>query len=179
MAPNGTITVTPIMARMTHAILQPTASMSICVSGTNRSAPTGMPRDIYARARPLSLTNHLSTGTDVISAPGPLIPTKPMTAKSTMRCHAYCMLARPIIARPVARAANESMAREPKRSSSGPMIGLDSAPAPCRAVCAHPNAARPMPSSSPIGLMNRPKLSDPIAMLTAPDAPIMATIIQP
>ena len=72
-----------------------------------------------------------------------------------------------------------SMTLEPNRSMSQPMIGLVTELALCRAVCAHPNDARPMPRSSPIGLMNRPKLSDPIAMLTAPDAAMTPTTIQP
>ena len=179
MAESGTITLMPIVARIIQAMRHPTPSIRYCVSGTNSMAPMGMPSDMNASARPLSSTNHLSTGTEVTSAPGPLIPTRPMMANRVTRCHAKLMLASPIIAPPVASAATGSITRDPKRSSSGPIMGLDNAPAPCRAVCAHPNAARPMPSSSPMGFMNSPKLSEPIAMLTAPDAAITPTITQP
>ena len=36
-----------------------------------------------------------------------------------------------------------------------------------------------MPRSSPIGLMNKPKFRDPIAMLTAPAEAMAKTITQP
>ena len=81
--------------------------------------------------------------------------------------------------RPVIVAATGSMTRAPNLSSSQPTAGLVAELAPCRAVCAQPKAARPMPRSSPMGLMNSPKLSDPIAMLIAPDAAITQTMTQP
>ena len=178
-AASGTMTPTPIAARAIQAMRHPISSIRNCVSGTNSIAPTGIPSDMNASARPRDRTNHFRTGTEVTSAPGPLIPTSPITANSATSCQARLMFARPTIAPPVASAATGSSARAPNLSSSGPITGLDSAPAPCRAVCAQPNAALPIPRSSPIGLMNRPKFSDPIAMLTAPDAPITATITHP
>ena len=62
---------------------------------------------------------------------------------------------------------------------SQPTAGLVNELDTCRDVCAHPNHERPMPSVSPIGLMNKPKLSEPIAILTAPDIAITNTMTQP
>ena len=60
--------------------------MNSWVSGTNTIAPTGMPSPTKATAAPRRLTNHLSIGTDVTRAPGPLIPTRPITANSATSC---------------------------------------------------------------------------------------------
>ena len=87
--------------------------MNICVSGTNTIAPIGMPKPIYAIALPRSRTNHFSAGTDVTSAPGPLIPTNPIAAYSATKCQASVMNASAIIAKPVTSAAAGSIAREP------------------------------------------------------------------
>ena len=141
--------------------------------------PTGIPRPTYATALPRFLTNHFNTGTVVTNAPGPLIPTSPITTNNTTKCHAEVTYANPINAPPVASAATGNITREPYRSSNQPINGLVAELAPCRAVCAHPNAARPIPNSSPIGLMNNPKFNEPIPMLTAPSAAITATITHP
>ena len=83
------------------------------------------------------------------------------------------------MAPPVTTAATGSKIREPNLSNSQPTVGLVTELDTWRAVWAQPKKARPIPSSSPIGLMNRPKFSDPIAMLTAPAEAMEKTIIQP
>ena len=71
------------------------------------------------------------------------------------------------------------MTRTPNRSISGPTSGAVVALVTWRADCAQPKTARPAPSSSPIGLMNRPKLSAPMHIVRPPVTAITATITQP
>jgi hypothetical protein len=138
-----------------------------------------MPSDVKESAFPRLRTNHLVTGTDVTSAPGPLIPTMPIRPNRTTSCHPSEMNPRQTSAPPVMSAAAVRRTRAPKRSISPPIVGAVTALATWRADCAHPNTERPMPRSSPIGLMNSPKLRDPSAMLSPPIVAITATITQP
>ena len=128
----------PRPASATHAVRQPQVSMKICVRGTKTNAPMGIPSPTKAIAVPRRRTNHFSIGTEVTSAPGPLMPTRPITANSATRCHTLPMKASAIIAPPVARAATGSKTREPNLSSSQPTGGLVTELATWWAVWAQP-----------------------------------------
>ena len=75
--------------------------------------------------------------------------------------------------------ATESIHLAPYKSSNLPINGPVRAPEALLADMAQPKEARPIPKSSPIGLMYKPKLRDPIPMLTALVMAITATITQP
>ena len=97
----GTTIITPTIANIIHEVLQVYLSMKTWVSGTKIKAPKETPTAVTAKAFPLFRTNHLEGGTDVVRAPGPLIPTKPITENKTISCHASRVYARPTMHDPV------------------------------------------------------------------------------
>ena len=110
------MTPTPSAASTIHAVFHPHMSMNICVRGTKTIAPSGMPSAMYDIALPRSRTNHLSTGTEVTSAPGPLKPTSPIIPNRATIIHASFasfINASPTIAQPVTMTATGSIMREP------------------------------------------------------------------
>ena len=176
---NGTIIPIPINARITHDSCQVYLSINTCVSGTKTTAPAEIPAEEYAKAFPRFLTNHFVGGTEVAKDPGPLIPTSPITANVIMSCHDDEVYFRPIMQRPVITAADTRIHFAPYLSKSLPMNGPVIAPVALLAEEAQPNDARPILSSSPIGLIYKPKFRDPMPMVTAPTTAITATITHP
>ena len=127
-----------IAMRMTpeivQAVRQPNESMSDWWIGAKATPPMPRPAAAMAVARPRLRMNHLASGTDVMSAPGPARPAPPMTMNSRTMAHKSPAQRSDIIATPMITAAMGSMRRAPCRSSSLPIKSAVSPPESMRAV---------------------------------------------
>ena len=175
----GTMVTIAIAPSSSQATRQPKPSIKYWVRGRNSTAPSGAPMERMATARERLATNHFSTGTAVVSWLGPRTPTKPMRPISTMSCQPESIHASAMTASPAMSVVPASSQRAPWRSTRRPIQGLVTAPAMERTLPAHPNSARLMPSSSPIGLMNNPRFSEANAWPMALAAVSTATMTQP